>query len=351
MYKTNPPLLLDLDETLADQENLEDLCADRPLRTTEIFQPNAFYGIDNILKTYAGLPRCYALKAVVPHGIYLSKTYVWDAEQTASLPMVFCPPLRQQIYIDQIKKFVVPSAAPFLYVKELLKDYPHPKRQGTIFFLSHSTHYMTTKADFEQLAEQLSSLESEYQPVTVCIYWKDYLLGHHIPFQNRGMRIISAGHIFDSHFLFRLYHLCSQYHYSCSNNIGSHLFYSVKAGCSFFFIEGDYTYNVIPNSFGIKTEPRFIETETEFKELFRQPHRIMTEKQQNIIDDYLGITFFQSQQGLLNQIILAEALDKVGFVKCNGIKLDNPYFFQRLEKLPSRIVGKGKRWFAMLHIL
>jgi hypothetical protein len=166
------------------------------LRTAEIFRPNAYYGLDAVLKKYAGLPRNYALKAVVPHGISLARNqFVWDKERDVPLPMVFCyPPFRQQAYVEQTDKFILPSASPFLYVIELLKSHPQPQRQGTIFFPVHSIDRVTVQMDFERMAERLTLLEPEYQPVTVCVFWKDYLLGHHIPFQKRGMRVVSAGH-------------------------------------------------------------------------------------------------------------------------------------------------------------
>jgi hypothetical protein len=43
--------------------------------------------------------------------------------------------------------------------------------------------------------------------------------------------------MFDPRFLVRLHHLCSMHRYACSNELGSHLFYAVKAGCSYFIFQ------------------------------------------------------------------------------------------------------------------
>ena len=43
-----------LEQVLAEQNDLDHLCSDRPLMSREIFAGNAYYGMDLILKRYAG---------------------------------------------------------------------------------------------------------------------------------------------------------------------------------------------------------------------------------------------------------------------------------------------------------
>ena len=43
-----------------EEVNIDDLCDDRPLSTNEIFNGNAFYGVDRVLKEYTGLPASYS---------------------------------------------------------------------------------------------------------------------------------------------------------------------------------------------------------------------------------------------------------------------------------------------------
>ena len=149
--------MLTLEETLTSQSDLSQLCADRPLETDEIFCGNAFYGNDSILKAYAGLPRSYALKGVVPHGpADFSEDYVWEGERAAPLPAVWCyPPYRERAYVSRTNKKVILSASPFVYVVEMLKNQPRPTRRGTIYFPAHSTHWNTSHMDFDRLAEEL----------------------------------------------------------------------------------------------------------------------------------------------------------------------------------------------------
>jgi hypothetical protein len=309
--------VLTLQDTLASQGDLSRLCADRPLDTHEIFEPNAFYGVDSVLKLYAGLPQTYALKAVVIHGVHLTDSWVWRAEAQAPVPVVFCyPPYRQLAYASCTTKEIILSASPFLYVADMLKTQPRPERRGTIFFPMHSTHWNTAHADYERLADELAHLEDEYQPVTVCMYWRDFNLERHVPFQKRGLSVVSAGHIFgDPEFLFRLYHLCSAHRYACSNGFGSHMFYAVKAGCSYFhFYNGDYSYDIGPEAYADKLPETDTAIESALTSLFSNPRPAMTEEQLRTVDYYLGTSYLRSPRGLRQQLLHAERLDKFGFV-------------------------------------
>jgi hypothetical protein len=312
--------MLTLEETLAEQEDLHRLCADRSLKTRECFAPNAFYGYDFIFKTYADLPLDYPLKVVLPHGVSAAIAGVWDEEVKISLPVIFAyRDKMRDLYVQASKKFespkkIVLAATPILYVLELLKDHPQPERKGTIFFPAHSAHFATVKMDFEALAEQLMQLDERYKPITVCVYWKDFNLGHHLPFQKRGMNIVSAGHVFEPYFLFRFYHLCSMHLYSAGNSSGSSLFYSVKSGCSFFYLDTiNYSLEVdsqdpekgrLSCNIGVKFAS---------KSLFTSPRPSMTEEQMKVIDYYLGTDYFKSPQKLRRQLLHAELLDKTGF--------------------------------------
>lgn len=341
--------MLTLQETLTSQHNLSQLCADRALRTREIFRANAFYGSDAILKRYVGLPQTYSLKAVVPHGVVRSETHIWEAEQAARLPVIFCyPPYRERTYVSQTGKSVVLSASPFVYVVELLKDQPKPARCGTIFFPGHSTHHVTAQMDFERLAEGLTHLGDEYKPITVCVYWRDFNLEHHIPFQKREMRIVSAGHMYDPDFLFRFYHLCSTHRYSASNSLGSSLFCSVKSGCSYFQFD-TVGYSLVADKVILKRDvaPPSPAMDSALKSLFREPQADMTTEQLRTVDYYLGADHLKSPQGLRRQLLYAEILDKVGLLVRNrgeATKFVTPAYLRRGgQAWKRRLLGIGSR--------
>lgn len=313
--------MLTLQDTLASQCDLSRLCADRPLLTNEIFPPNAFYGMDSVLKLYAGLPQTYALKAVVPHGVHFTDSWVFEPEVEARVPIVLCyPPYRERAYARYTTKEVVLSASPFLYAAEMLKTQPRPERRGTIFFPAHSTHWSTAHTDFDRVAEALAHLEDEYQPVRVCMYWRDVNLGRHVPFEKRGLSVVSAGHMFGNpEFLYRLYHLCSLHRYASGNGVGTHMFYAVKAGCSYFhFADHEYFFETpleyYSNVWVNERDNLETATEHELKSLFRDPSPLMSEEQLRTADYFLGASYLKSPQELREQLLHAERLDKFGFV-------------------------------------
>jgi hypothetical protein len=305
-----------LEDTLASQGDLAVLCADRPLQTKEIFPGNAFYGIDSILKLYAGLPLDYALKVIMPHGINHSPDHLWESERVISVPVIlYYPPYRKQIYTKKTNKRLVPSASPYLYVIELMKQSPQPERRGTIFFPSHSTHHLNVDMDFNELAEGLTGLPQKYHPVTVCIYWKDCILGHHLPFRERGFDVVSAGHMYDPLFLFRLYHLLSMHTYAASNSIGSNLYYSVKSGCSFFYFLDEIEIQHRGDMVRLQQD-RANPPEKDLlllRQLFKEPHPASTPEQLKLVDYYLGTEYLKSPRALLMQLLYAELLDKCYF--------------------------------------
>lgn len=306
--------MLTLDEVLAHQKDMAHLCADRPLTTREIFAPNAFYGFDAIFKEYAGLPQTYALKAILPHGVLFNEKQIWEAEKNVRLPAIFCYPPYKDAYQTQTNKKVILSAAPFLYVKKMAASQPQPPRRGTIVFPHHSTHLLRAQFNSEQLIETLLQFGDEYQPITVCIYWQDFLLNRHLPYQQRGMQIVSAGHIYDPDFLYRLYHLCSLHRYAVGHSFGSHLFHAVAAGCSYSHL--DYIDYVSTPLNQIHPEDQAIEIASEkadrLKALFHQRRPTMTSEQIAVVNDYLGQKYFQTPQNLYRQIVYTEIIDKLG---------------------------------------
>jgi hypothetical protein len=295
-----------LEHILAEQKDLDTLCAERPLHTDEICEQNAFYGNSRIIREYADWK--VPLKGVLPHGVHLRDDFIWEGEAQARLPLVFCTsPFHADVFTHLSDKIPVLNASPFVYLSELAAGDPPPHREGTIFFPAHSTHHVTSQMDFEALADQLERLDSHLRPVTICVYWRDYNLGWHLPFAARGFPIVSAGHMFDPLFLWRFYGLCSMHLYAASNEIGSSVFYSVKAGCSFFFIEDESINRTGTPKYlqSYDATPRIVR----LRQLFVSPVSEISREQQSEVDYYLGTAYMDTPEGLRNKLRLAEHLD------------------------------------------
>jgi len=74
---------------------------------------------------------------------------------------------------------------PFVHVERMLSDQAPHERRGTLFFPSHSIDTYQPTQDFTELARVLVALPDAYQPVTVCMYFRDFLCGDREPFVER----------------------------------------------------------------------------------------------------------------------------------------------------------------------
>lgn len=311
-----------LADVLAEQRDLDGLCRDRELRTPEICWFNAYYGMDVVLKLYAAWPLDRPLKVAMTHGIQLHGDFVWEAEIGAPVPaMLVYPEHLVAPYRAKTGKATFRAAAPYLYAARLLESQPPPARQGTLFFLSHSSHWVTSRSDFDGIRQRLAHLPADCHPVTVCIYWRDHELGHPKPFAEKGFRIVSAGHIYDRAFLFRLHHLLSMHKYACSNELGSHLFYSIKSGASYFHLDG--LRHVTADRDGSGEEPLHdLQLPTALRErvemMFASPSPQISHERMQFVDAYTGAGFLMAPHELRAFLAFCERLDRIGIASWKG---------------------------------
>lgn len=306
--------MLTLEEAIHDQNDLYTLCNDRALETNELFKPNSYYGIDSIIKEYCSFPKNKPLKIIFPHGIYLDNNFVWDVERKSIIPCIYIHSLyRYKLYREKTNKIILQTASPFVYLSKMMKKESKHKRNGTIFFLSHSTHHVTAISNQEKILSNIEKLDAKYKPFSICIYWKDFLLGRHKIFEKNGYRIVTAGHMYDPFFLHRLYHLCSMHKYSASNELGTHLFYSVKAGCSFFFMEyGNPYWEASINVLQRDAPTLDTNISKNFFDVFSNPLDEPTTEQMKMVNEFLGTCYLRSPDELRAELDFADRIDKFG---------------------------------------
>lgn len=332
---------------LLNQEDLETLCQDRELKTCELYAPNDFYGQATILKEYVNLPNYYPLKVILQHGLTFGD-FLWDVDCSARLPVFLSPSKhRAELYQKQTAKPSFPIGFGLLYaIKNFHTQYgavlEESHRQGTIVFPSHSTHHIAAKFDFIAYAQKLENLPERFKPVVVCIYWKDYLLGHHLEYINRGIKVVTAGHIYDPLFLLRLYDICRQFEYSTSNDLGTHLCASIYSGCNFFYTDVSEVYLDNPKQLPTAYSSIYKDIKNKSIHLFNKPVDHISDAQKSFVDEYMGTKYFRSCNDLKHLIIYAEFCDKTlsRFTKGHGILDRFPTYFQRyFKKIKTKIVG------------
>lgn len=332
------------EQALAEAGELSVVCRPRELSTIEIFEPNAFYGNDRVLKLYAGLPPDRSLKVVVPHGVVFNDSYLWEAERRALLPAVLAySDERAQAYARATGKYPMRSAVPFAYVAKLLPPAPAAERRGTLFFPSHSTHRITALADYAGMADMLAAMEERYRPVTVCIYWRDYELGRQLPFLHRGLRVVSAGHIFDPDFLFRLFHLLSRHRYAASNVPGSNLLYAVIAGCSYFLVPGFDVTHQGSNAALANDLSHGGRVLASLRQAYAYPPEETNSGRWDLVARLSGLDNLHAPEELRSLLEMADRLDRIGLARHPRSRELRASFPRAYPRAALRLALKGKR--------
>lgn len=213
---------------------LEALAADRPLSTVEQFKPNDFYGHAAWLKRCAGLPADFVIRAVMPHGPSFCSR-LWATELKDPCRSILAISHQQRALYEQQSpdKSVQVIGSPLLYVARWMESELKETRasaRGTLVFPTHSTHHVTVEFDVAGFIRHLKSLPAEFQPVRVCLYWRDIQLGRHREYQAAGLDCVTAGHMFDPEFIPRLLRLLASHRHAIANKLGSAVYYAAACG-------------------------------------------------------------------------------------------------------------------------
>lgn len=304
---------------LFEQSNVQAICADRELATPEAHVTNDFYGQASVIKRFAGIDEESSLPVVLEHGINLDDQ-MWDHDRDADMPMILSPTKwRADVHHKLSGKPTAPIGFGYLYAIKLvdqqlidqrkrakIQDFENGEnRSGTIAFPCHSTQTIRAKFSHAEMAERLLSLPDEFHPISVCIFWKDFLHGDSLPYENRGIDVVSAGHMFDRNFLLRFHDLCRTFRFATSNEIGSHLFMSAASGCNFFYLDSSPVRWEIPDDElhnCAQQNEMFKYCKQESRKLFGKPLGESDEVQRAFVDHFIGTNFLRTKRQL-NQIL------------------------------------------------
>lgn len=284
---------------------------------------NLNYGLAQVLREYAGWTE--PVQAIILHGVNFEPSFVHDTERLGP-PVALTWPQRKDLAFAAAGKAVIPSCAPFLYVKAMRGDKDDRERVGTLFFPAHSTHGATDDTDWDELAACCETLP---QPVTVVMHWIDVAKerAHHFAPREPVM----AGEIFDPLFLARLHWLYAGAECVASNSPGSCLFYAVAAGVPSVGLHGRLPIRT--------SEPEFMPSaeallrEVEIREAFGPPIPVSDELRA-LVDDELGASRFRSPQALHDDLAAAKAMTERANI---GVKPTEP------PKKPQDHKRKAKR--------
>lgn len=209
------------------------------------YSEHTIYGINLIIKDYAHFPRFLPLPCHLEHGwTPLSNPLVSDLEVDKPIMLVFSR-RRLEAWKAAGKSPAYIMGAPFAHYRKIHKITKKPNSTGTVVFPSHSTANTKAKFDVEKFCRELKGLPQEFHPITICLFWPDFIDGNADIYRRFGFSVTTAGPRFKKGLIFvkNFYNILSRHKYATSNEVGSFTFYAVDLKIPF-FITGETPLNI-----------------------------------------------------------------------------------------------------------
>jgi hypothetical protein len=288
--------------------DVRELVRPRRLVTRELYPFNAFYGHADLLRTYAGITRSRPLKLAIEHGPTIFPN-PHDPDLVTRLPRYFCAaPARAQFFEEHALHHApaVPVGPLVLYAHALAPS-EIPSVRRLVFFDAHSSDYLTASYDVGAAVARLEELRDEFEEVVVCLYWRDILLGRAELYRRHGFRCVTAGHIFDPRFLFRLAEIISSASVVLTDSVGSHLLYALALDRPVWLEHSPTEYNVAGDApHGTVGPPGEGELIERAARLFSRRVERVEGDQRAFADELCGLDSLRSPAELANLIGEAE---------------------------------------------
>jgi hypothetical protein len=194
-----------------------------------------WYGIGNVVRDLAGLPRQFPLALQIHHGPHIDEAPL-DFYNASPLPLLACRREIIPLHTRRPGKLAMAIGTPQVHYRRMNRIERRPDAAGTLAFPCHSSHHVEARFDDGAYAKALRNLPAALQPAVVCVYWRDLMAGRHRPYLDEGLRVVSAGHMFDPDFIARLYGYLPFFRYVTGNEVGTHAILALEMGIPYFHL-------------------------------------------------------------------------------------------------------------------
>lgn len=264
----------------------------------EEYRANAFYGIADCLKQYSGF--CGTIHACVEHGVYFGD-YVNESEcKVSGFPAIFTFGSKRIEHLREKSNKLIFAVGPYIYYAHDLLQLPEidsiKKAWGKtlLVFPTHSVDRVTVQMNSLSLIKKIEDFRNEhfFSTVLVCLYYRDIELGRDQDYLKAGYRVVTAGRREDKDFLNRLHTFFSLADYSVSNNVGTHIGYSIAMDTPHMILAEDVVYDTA-SKFEEKHVTTLhnssaVEEKRQVSEAFTHYSETITESQRKICNLFWG---------------------------------------------------------------
>ncbi len=214
-----------------------------PLISKKHYLHNSFYGMEDNFKKYTNFNK--GIKAIIEHGIYFGD-FVEPLSKNPAFKTIITYSLYRKKIIEKYTDKKVITVGPYIhYVNYLLPESELIKIKNSLgktllVFPMHSTIQLNLQYSHANFLNFLDTIKNDFDSILVCFYWKDIHNKNHIPFIEKGFKVVCAGHLMDSHFLHRIKSFIYLSDYVVTNSIGTHIGYCIYLKKPVFYFEQDY---------------------------------------------------------------------------------------------------------------
>lgn len=199
------------------------------------------YGLENLILEQANLSKYIPLVPYYDHG--------WSLNDKIRQSIIDNPSREHLAWNTRVvkihsklknKKFYV-TGSPYTF---FVNKYSIKKKfnKNTVFFFSHSTSKISQEININFLIDELNKLPENLKPVDICLHYFD-IKNYAKIFEKNGFEIRCAGKINSNDYPNKFYDILTDYSFSCSNNLGSYVLYSLYVNIPFFLIGPEPMYD------------------------------------------------------------------------------------------------------------
>lgn len=191
---------------------------------------------------------------------------------------------------NKVGSFVLKAPAYYCFKKK----YSNKKqvKQGSIFFVSHSTFKTKVDTDHSNLICFLENLPDRFKPISLCFHFNDVLDGKTEVYFDKGYKIYCAGNFENKYFIENFFEIVNNFKYAIGNEMGSQFLYCTLAGIkSIIFPEVKTTILIENDSNHIAAKKdglTFLRSQ-ELLGIFSDTNDYITENQKLAVEVELGI--------------------------------------------------------------
>lgn len=299
----------------SDLTDVLTLSGHMPFCWTHPIIDNNYYGINRVLCLYAGVNKM-SDRLFIEHGlVFGSLTY--DLYKTSFAKHLITFGCYRKEIISKTRTYPIETIGPYIHYANLIFSAEKIKFLKTKFgktllvFPSHSIKAVNVNYDMHEFINEIKKIGQQFDKVMVCLYWKDIQNGLWEVYSKEKFDVVTAGHVYDPFFLDRLKTIISLADSTMSNNIGTHIGYSVFLEKPHYIYEQDITpqissdlrsFNRELNMRSIEDRETLMDARLLLKRTFGVFTNTITDEQREIVRYFWGTDKIKSKKELRNMI-------------------------------------------------